>query len=401
MPIPTRGHLGGGLLVVTVIGVDLLIWNGDNVTITGAALPSWLPVSTTVLVHQSLWWRRSHPGPVLGVQVGFALACLAVPLWQPVAGLLVATYAAGARLGARHTSGVILALAGVALAHGGGVARSASAPGAALLSVAALTALLLGTGYAAGRRQHAARRRAAAARAAYRLDQQQQLQAQRLRIARELHDGVAGTVTTLLLQAAGARAATTATLPEPAAATLAAIEDQAGRTLDELRRLVSELHLDPAEEPADPDTLARIADAILAARRAGLPVEVRQQGQPVPLTAEATSAVLRTVQEGLTNALKHGDRGSSCTLTLRWAAAGLNLTLRNTRTADAPARRGELPQSAGGGCGLASLAARAAAAGGELRHGPVPGGYLVQLHLPALVDSSPASHPAPAIPVSG
>ena len=104
------------LLVTTAVGVDLLAWNGDVVTAAGPALPSWAPVLATIAVHQSLWWRRSRAAPVFAGQTAFALVSLGVPLWQPVAGLLVATYAAGAR-GLRVTP-VALALATVALGHG-------------------------------------------------------------------------------------------------------------------------------------------------------------------------------------------------------------------------------------------------------------------------------------------
>jgi signal transduction histidine kinase len=230
------------LLVTTAVGVDLLAWNGDVMTAAGPALPSWAPVLATIAVHQSLWWRRSRAAHVFAAQAAFALVSLGVPLWQPVAGLLVASYAAGAR-GLRVTP-VALALAAVAFGHGWGVARSASAPLSALLSVALLTGLLAGIGYAAGHRQWRAGRHVVAAHAAYQRavedTRRAALQDERLRIARELHDGVAGSVTTLLLQAAGARAVATDVAPTTSV-TLAAIEDQAGRTLDELRRVVDGL----------------------------------------------------------------------------------------------------------------------------------------------------------------
>lgn len=247
------------LLVTTAVGVDLLAWNGDVVTAAGPALPTWAPVLATIAVHQSLWWRTSRPAEVFAAQTAFALVSLGVPLWQPVAGLLVATYTAGAR-GLRVTP-VALALTAVALGHGWGVARSASAQMSALLTVAALTGLLAGIGYAAGRRQRGAGRRAMADHAAYRRaveDTRRAAQeAERLRIARELHDGVAGCVTTLLLQAAGARAVAGNVAPTTGL-TLAAIEDQAGRTLDELRRVVDGLR--PGAGTGD-DSLARVSVA--------------------------------------------------------------------------------------------------------------------------------------------
>ena len=364
------------LLVTTAVGVDLLAWNGDVVTAAGPALPSWAPVLATIAVHQSLWWRRSRAAPVFAGQAAFALVSLGVPLWQPVAGLLVATYAAGAR-GLRVTP-VALALATVALGHGWGVARSASAPLPALLTVAVLTGLLAGIGYAAGRRQWGAGRRAMAAHAAYQQavedTRRAALEDERLRIARELHDGVAGSVTTLLLQAAGARAVAGDVAPTTGV-TLAAIEDQAGRTLDELRRVVDGLR--PGAGPGD-DPLARVPDVVAAARAAGLTVRWAEIGDRAPLTQEAAHTVLRTVQEGLTNALKHGGPTSRCRVELDWGATQLRLELVTELDPGAAAAG----LAAGGGVGLPSLADRARQAGGSMQHRLSGGAHLVSLRVP-------------------
>ena len=93
-------------VVAAAIAIDLTFWSGEVQAFGGGVVPIWLPVLATVVVHTSLWWRRSRPVAVFAVQVAFSLVSLVVPLWQPIAGLLIATFAVAATTGHVGPAGV-------------------------------------------------------------------------------------------------------------------------------------------------------------------------------------------------------------------------------------------------------------------------------------------------------
>ncbi|WP_194891092.1 sensor histidine kinase [Catenulispora pinisilvae] len=157
--------------------------------------------------------------------------------------------------------------------------------------------------------------------------------AERARIARELHDIVSHNVSMMLIQAGAARQVLAAA-PAPNAAAeeagasdiagdaLLAVESAGRETMTELRHLLGVLA--PAADGRDEDgpalapqpTLARLSALVDKIAFAGLPVDVRISGEPRPLPGGIDSTAYRVVQEALTNALKHG--GSNAELTVRY-----------------------------------------------------------------------------------
>ena len=404
------------LLVTTAVGVDLLAWNGDVVTAAGPALPSWAPVLATIAVHQSLWWRRSRAAPVFAGQAAFALVSLGVPLWQPVAGLLVATYAAGAR-GLRVTP-VALALATVALGHGWGVARSASAPLPALLTVAVLTGLLAGIGYAAGRRQWGAGRRAMAAHAAYQQavedTRRAALEDERLRIARELHDVVAHHVSVIGVQAGAARRVLERdpSRLDDARAALGEIETSSREAVGQMRGLLGALRTgadgaleqeqaprsdqprDPALSPVETDSrtsspgVEELAELVTASASASLTTTYTLVESPSAAVEHLPTAVSRSLyrvaQESLANVRRHST-ATKVTVVLRVDQVATGGYAELEVTDDGRPRSG----TSGSGLGQLGIRERVAMHRGEADIGPrVAGGYRVRVRLPLTAAAS-------------
>ncbi len=183
--------------------------------------------------------------------------------------------------------------------------------------------------------------------------------AERARIARELHDIVSHNVSLMVVQAATAREVLS-TMPSEAEAALRAVEGAGRDAMTELRHLLGLLAPSPSgdDEPygaelAPQPSLSRLSPLIDRVAFAGLPVEVRISGEPRPLPAGIDVTAYRIVQESLTNALKHGD-GVKAEVTIRYADRYLRLEVLNTGPsvltgrADPPPRRPRPPQEGPG-----------------------------------------------------
>ena len=137
---------------------------------------------------------------------------------------------------------------------------------------------------------------------------------ERRRIAREMHDVVAHSVSVMVVQAGGARRILDR---DPARAVEAAahIEDVGRAALTEMRRLLGVLH--HSDERAPQPTLRELDALVERTRAAGLPVSLTVEGEPRSLPAGMDLAAYRVVQEALTNAIKHA--GAAPTeVTVRW-----------------------------------------------------------------------------------
>ncbi|MEV7012382.1 histidine kinase [Streptosporangium sp. NPDC051022] len=207
------------------------------------------------------------------------------------------------------------------------------------------------------------------------------LTAERMRIARELHDVVAHGLSVMTMQAGAAlyRPQGEAVLRE----TLGAIEMTGRAAMTEVRRLLQVLREEPdgtaAPELAPMPGLAGLGSLISRTAKAGIEVELRVHGDPRPLPAGADLVAYRVVQEALTNIIKHAGSGSGTVLVGYEPGAVL---LDITNPPPPPGRTPRIP-SADGGHGLAGMRERVALYGGALRAGPLPGGgYAVTAHLP-------------------
>jgi signal transduction histidine kinase len=200
---------------------------------------------------------------------------------------------------------------------------------------------------------------------------------ERRRIAREMHDVVAHSVSVMVVQAGGARRIIDRD-PDRAAQAAAQIEYAGRAALVEMRRLLGLLHGGEGEAGAlaPQPSLAELDGLVERSRAAGLPVEVRILGERRPLPAGIDLAAYRIVQEALTNTLKHA--GATPTeVHLRWGEDELELEILD-RGGAGTARNGS-----GGGHGLVGMAERVRLYGGELEAGPRPaGGFRVRARLP-------------------
>ncbi|MFF0414860.1 sensor histidine kinase [Kitasatospora sp. NPDC004745] len=240
-----------------------------------------------------------------------------------------------------------------------------SADGAALL---ALLAWLVGRSLRQGR-EHA---RALSARAAA-----EAVTAERLRIAREMHDTVAHTIGIVALQAGAARRVIDSR-PERARQALGEIEAAGRETLAGLRRMLVALRqADGGAPDVLPQGLADLDRLAGATTAAGVRVEVRRRGEQGPLPPEIDLSAYRIIQESVTNVLRHADV-RDCVVSVDRRTAGevsVEITDRGRGRGGGADR--------GAGFGLAGLRERVALLHGEFTAGPLPGGgFRVAARLP-------------------
>ncbi|MGW5051795.1 sensor histidine kinase [Actinokineospora sp. NPDC004072] len=221
------------------------------------------------------------------------------------------------------------------------------------------------------------RERESAARAA--------VDAERARIARELHDIVSHNVSVMLVQAGAARRVLAAE-PEQAATALLAVEAAGRDTMTELRHLLGVL-APPADgsEPADLSPqpgLAGLGPLVDRIAFAGLPVEVRVSGEPRPLPSGVDLTAYRIIQEALTNALKHGDGATRAEVLVRYSDSSLRVEVLNTGPSALTGGGAARPES-DEGRGLLGLRQRVRVFGGDLdARRRLGGGFRVRARIP-------------------
>jgi signal transduction histidine kinase len=372
--------LAAGLLVV-----------GQIETWTTSSFEPKLPLAVlAVLVTVPLAWRRRAPlGALLAMAVpGFVLSSgwpELNPLYSFLA-VLVAAFSVGAYAEPRRAAvGCALVILTFWV---GALEDNARHPGRRGLSDVAFVTVVFGGAWLLGRAlrgrgQHAAELEQRAAR----LQAEQQAQAraavtaERARIARELHDVIAHSVSVMVIQAGAAEQLLEQT-PERARAPLAAVQDTGRQTIVELRRLLGILREDDQELSLTPQPGLAGLDVLLAeTRQAGLPVQLRVEGQPWPLPPGVDLAAYRIVQEALTNTLRHAGPVHA-EVVVRYQDHAVELEILD----DGPGPGS--PPSAGGGSGhgLVGMRERVALYGGTIHAGPRASagtGYAVRVRLPA------------------
>jgi signal transduction histidine kinase len=252
-----------------------------------------------------------------------------------------------------------------------------------LVAVAAcLTAAVLAVVVVRARRAHARaleergwlleRERESAARNA--------VDADRARIAQDLHDIVSHNVSVMVIQAGAARHVL-ATSPDEAEAALLAVEAAGRDTMSELRHLLGLLAPQADGDDLSPQpSLSRLGPLMDRIAFAGLPVEVRISGEPRPLPAGVDVTAYRIIQEALTNALKHGD-GVKAAVTVRYADHALRVEVLNS--GPSVLTGGRSPVAGGEGRGLLGLRQRVAVYGGDLdARRRLGGGFRVRAKIP-------------------
>jgi signal transduction histidine kinase len=198
---------------------------------------------------------------------------------------------------------------------------------------------------------------------------------ERVRIARELHDVVAHTLSVIVLQAgAGRRIAPEQ--PERGATVLAGIEALGRDALGDMRRLLGILRTDPEREHEPQPSLRRLPELADRVRSAGIAVDVRTEGEVRPLPPGVDLSAYRIVQEALTNTLRHAGAGRA-EVVVRYGGAGVEVEVTDDG-------RGPAANGGAGGHGLTGMRERVGMFGGELEvGGREGGGFRVRALLPA------------------
>jgi signal transduction histidine kinase len=197
---------------------------------------------------------------------------------------------------------------------------------------------------------------------------------ERARIARELHDIVAHAVSVMVLQVGAVRHRLDPGLSEDREA-LTRVEQTGRAALAEMRHLLDAMRDDgePAERGPQPG-LDRLDALLHDVGRAGLPVRLHVEGDPLELPRGLDISAYRIVQEGLTNALKHA-HATQADVALRYGPDQLRIEVRDNGNGVVPGN--------GGGHGLIGIGERVKLYGGEMRTGTDgSGGFSLSARLP-------------------
>jgi signal transduction histidine kinase len=357
--IALAGAMSVGGLVETLL---------ESTTTSENRLPILVLLTTVPLI-----WRRRWPMLVmLAVFLGAVVSREAQ--YVEIACAAIAAYSVGAHERWRVLG--VLELVAIAVAvvviFGGRLPPPPDFLGPALIL---LPLWLVGNAIRQGRR-----RTAELAERARRLEHEQQLtlkaaQAEeRERLARELHDVVAHSVSVMVVQAGAARQVVDQS-PSRASEALRAVEDTGREAMQELRRILGVLGEVEPELGPQPD-LTQVPALVEAVQKAGLPVELDVRGSVRPLSAVLELTAYRVIQEALTNAVKHS--GLALThVAIEYRAHELKLEVLT----DGQVR----PESTHPtqGRGIAGMRERVALVAGRLDAGPgVDQGYAVRAWLP-------------------
>ena len=322
-----------------------------------------------------LVWRRRLPLVVYLTQIGFAIFGARQPVTISLLATFVGLYSVAVYSRLRWTP-VVIPVVGAAILGILVPESSPSVPSWALELVGGLAIWLAGNAM----RQRQAQADALAERART-LERERELATQlaladeRRRIARELHDVVAHSVSVMVVQAGAARTVVPRD-PERAADALLEVENSGREALRELRGLLG-LLTDAAVEPtlAPQPGLAQLDGLVERVGQAGLPVVVRVAGTPRRLPPGLDLTAYRIVQEGLTNALKYA-RGAPTEVVVEFDDDEVRVSVLD---------EGGTHASAGEGAsrGLVGMQERVAVYGGHLQAGTRPeGGFAVRARLP-------------------
>jgi signal transduction histidine kinase len=218
---------------------------------------------------------------------------------------------------------------------------------------------------------------------------------ERARIAREVHDAVAHSVSVMTLQIGGLRRQLDAVLADRPAEreVMLGLERLGRQSVDELRTLVGILRDDSAAEDGTPTapepSLARVADLVADVRAAGLPVELevrRGDGAPDVLPPSVDVSAYRIVQEALTNVLRHAP-GSATRVEVEHGPSAVTVVVEDDGAGARTRPDGDrtvqgMPRQRMGGNGLVGMRERVAVHGGSLEAGPAGTGFRVRASFP-------------------
>ena len=201
---------------------------------------------------------------------------------------------------------------------------------------------------------------------------------ERTRIAREMHDVVAHSLSVMVSQAEGGRlmAQRDPSVTLPVLETVARVGQEAMR---DMHSLLQALHEDepPGIQTPQPG-LGELPHLLERVRGVGLSVSYTETGDRLGLSGAGELAAYRVTQEALTNVLKHAGGDGTAQVRLDWQPGRLCLTIRNDPGS-------ETPRPVSGGRGVSGMTERVAVLGGRLTAGPVEdGAFMVKAAIPTL-----------------
>lgn len=387
---PDAFGVHGSTLMALVI--DLVIWRGVTELRGGQTISTFLVPAALVVAYLFMFFcsaRSVVPWAVmwtLGV-----LAGLLMPGFLPIAGLGTGVFRIARNRSRRLAVAVFVAslvpigLNAINSAQELGDGRVWAYP-VALAIWGGLISIPFVTGRFSRVTQLQAREEQREREAAAEL----RLRAERLRLARELHDIVSHSVSAMILQAAGARATTTEADPKVLGA-LAAVENTGVQAMRELHRMLGLLRAvegrpDDGVGPDDHATVTDIDNLLTTARSCGVDVELITGGNPRPLDPSIDNAAYRMVQESLSNVIKHAGRGATARIHLLWEPTALKITVRSAPGIADNAPRTDLST----GLGLRGLQERIDLVGGRFEAGSTAdGAFITRAELPWAAAAAP------------
>lgn len=341
--------------------------------ITEVDRPLWLHAALVVVVMSAIALRRRFPLVTLGfVVVGLMVVDVDGQL-SVFAALVVVSFTAGLELEPpRAYLGLILATVPFYVGF--------LVSGQPKVSDYVAVTVLYGGSWAVGQTvrghsRHAAEQAARADRAEHERQEEaaRAVAEERTRIARELHDVVAHSISVITVQTQAVRRRLDPSLTREVA-DLQAVETTARQAMAEMRRLLGVLRAEDGRPPLEPQPGLDQLDRLLAeTRSAGTPVDAVLEGTPVALPPGLDLAAYRIVQESLTNARRHAP-GGRVEIRLRYGAHEVDVSVHSSG--------GAAPAGDGGGFGLVGMRERVALYGGSLTAGPTSDGFAVRAALP-------------------
>lgn len=211
--------------------------------------------------------------------------------------------------------------------------------------------------------------------------------AERARIARDMHDVVAHTLSIIIIQADGGRYAATHD-PQLACSTMETIRSESEHALHNMKQLLSVFRADEDAEYRDIAALIQQARAVTPNNQ--IVVQYHGVVRPERLNSQSTTALFRLVQESLTNIRKYAGSPVTVQITEEWSEDSLHMSITDNGRGSASAEDGHTP-----GYGLLGMKERVHAIGGSVSSGPrAEGGFAVDAVLPLTETATSDEHTA-------
>ncbi|GIF47302.1 signal transduction histidine kinase [Asanoa ferruginea] len=348
----------------------------------GTRGPSNADAAVVVAATVAAGMRRRSTRTALALVVLVAVLSMGITTFPaPWVAVAFVIYMVPVRLDRTEALGL---LAGTIVVAGVVLADPYGGPGPNRLTMIAGMALLITTAWTIGYAVRQQRMYAAGVRERERLERHAEgrraVSEERLRIARELHDVVAHTMSVIAVQA-GVANHVAVERPDEARRALSSIEETSRGALREMRALLGVLRDDGNEDPAPAPGLTDLGALVTRAAAAGVRVDLQVTGsRPAGLSAGLDLAAYRVVQEAVTNVIKHAGT-DRCQVIVAYAADAFTVEVVD----DGPG-----PAAPGAGHGIAGMRERVGMYGGEFQAGPRSGaGFRVTARFPLTFPAAP------------